>query len=81
LKLAGIENLWDRIEPKKEHKTELLDQFSHLMKRRNQISHEGDREQSRRSGEKLRPISRNAVKQWIEYVETLVAKIEKAFPG
>jgi hypothetical protein len=81
LKLAGIENLWDRIEPKKEHKLELLDQFNKLVKRRNQISHEGDREQSRRSGKKLRPIDRNIVANWIDYVEGLVSKVEVAFPN
>lgn len=81
LKLAGIENLWDRIEPKNTHKIALLEQFNILMKRRNQISHEGDREQSRRSGKKLRPISRKAVNDWIGYVETLVSKVETAFPN
>jgi hypothetical protein len=81
LKLAGVENLWDRIEPNKAHKNELLDQFNSLMKRRNQISHEGDRQQSRRSGKKLRPINRTEVKEWIGYVETLVSKVEIAFPG
>jgi hypothetical protein len=80
LKLAGIENLWDRIAPSKSHRRALLDEFDKLVKRRNQISHEGDREQSRRSGKRLRPISRKIVKHWIHYVEDLVAKVEAAFP-
>jgi hypothetical protein len=80
LKLSGIENLWDRIAPNQGHRRALLDEFDKLVKRRNQISHEGDREQSRRSGKRLRPISRKAVKAWIHYVEDLVAKVEAAFP-
>ena len=61
LKLAGIDNLWDRIAPTRAHRTALLDEFAKLVKRRNQISHEGDRQQSRRSGKQLRPISRKTV--------------------
>jgi RiboL-PSP-HEPN len=80
LKLAGYESLWDRIEPNKTHKQALLDKFNSLIKRRNQISHEGDREQSRRSGKKLRPISRGAAEVSIKFVQDLVAKVETAFP-
>ena len=80
LKLAGIESLWDRIAPNAAHRRKLLDDFNELVKRRNQISHEGDRQQSRRSGKKLRPIHRKTVKAWIQYVEDLVAKVEAAFP-
>jgi RiboL-PSP-HEPN len=80
LKLAGIESLWDRIEPNTAHKRALIDNFNKLIKRRNQISHEGDRQQSRRSGKRLRPIHKRAVKTWIQYVEDLVAKVETAFP-
>ena len=80
LKLAGYESLWDRIEPNKAHKQALLEKFNSLIKRRNQISHEGDREQSRRSGKKLRPITRDAVEVSIKFVQDLVAKVETAFP-
>jgi HEPN superfamily RiboL-PSP-like protein len=80
LKLCGIESLWDRIAPNPIHRRELLDKFDAMVKRRNQISHEGDREQSRRSGKRLRPINRKMVKAWIDYVEDLVAKVEAAFP-
>ena len=80
LKLAGIDSLWDRIEPNKAHKSALLDQFNRIIRRRNQISHEGDREQSRRSGKKLRPIDRVSVNDWITFVEDLVSKVEAAFP-
>jgi len=80
LKLAGVESLWDRIAPNKEHRRKLLDEFNELIKRRNQISHEGDRQQSRRSGKRLRPIHRKMVKNWIQYVEELVTKVEAAFP-
>jgi seryl-tRNA synthetase len=80
LKLSGIENVWDRIAPNQAHRRALLDEFNKLVKRRNQISHEGDREQSRRSGKRLRPINRMTVKAWIDYVEDLVDKVEAAFP-
>jgi hypothetical protein len=71
---------WDRIAPNKAQKDELLAQFNGLVKRRNQISHEGDRQQSRRSGKRLRPISKKQVREWIDYVEDLVSKVEAAFP-
>ena len=58
LKLGNIAALWDTIEPDKTHRKALLGRFDRLVKRRNQIAHEGDREQSRRSGKKLRPIDR-----------------------
>jgi hypothetical protein len=80
LKLAGYESLWDRIEPNKSHKQTLLERFNSLIKRRNQISHEGDREQSRRSGKKLRPIARDDVDTSIKFVQDLVGKVETAFP-
>lgn len=81
LKLAGIDDLWARIEPNSVHKAALLDKFNKLIRRRNQISHEGDREQSRHSGKKLRPINRKTVNDWIAFVEDLVSKVESAFPG
>jgi hypothetical protein len=80
LKLAGIDNLWNRIAPNETSRRTMLEQFNQLMKRRNQISHEGDRQQSRRSGKKLRSIHRKTVRAWIDYVEDIVAKIEAAFP-
>jgi hypothetical protein len=80
LKLAGYESLWDRIEPNKSHKQTLLERFNSLIKRRNQISHDGDREQSRRSGKKLRPIARDDVDTSIKFVQDLVGKVETAFP-
>ncbi len=80
LKLAGIESLWDRIEPNKLHKQNLLQEFNELVKRRNQISHEGDREQSRNSGKKLRTIKQAEVERAIQFVEELVTKVETAFP-
>jgi hypothetical protein len=80
LKFAGIDDLWDSIEPNKNARKEVLNQFRHLVKRRNQISHEGDRETSRRSGKKLRPINRSSVEEYIAFAKDLIARIEKAFP-
>jgi hypothetical protein len=81
LKLAGIDSLWDTIEPDKTKKASLLKDLNQLIQRRNQISHEGDRKTSRRSGKALRSIDRTQVENWIQFVETLVQKIETAFPG
>jgi len=81
LKLAGIDALWDRIEPDKKRKEELLATHNTLVQRRNQISHEGDRMTSRRSGKALRPIDRTQVEDSIAFVEDLVRRIEAAFPG
>jgi hypothetical protein len=56
LRLVGINGLWDTIEPDGDKKRAMLDEFNALVKRRNQIGHEGDREGSRKSGKKLRSI-------------------------
>jgi hypothetical protein len=80
LKLAGIDGIWATIEPDTHARKQLLDQFNALMKRRHQIAHEGDREQSRKSGKKVRKINRDYVTKAIEFAETLVDKIENAFP-
>lgn len=81
LKLAGIEGVWARIEPNNEARDVLLDRFSALMKRRHQIAHEGDREQSRKSGKKLRPIDRAYVVGGIAFSREIVNRIEIAFPS
>jgi restriction system protein len=81
LKLAGIQSFWDTIEPNKTDKAQLLKDFNALIKRRNQISHEGDRETSRRSGKILRPVTRDEVVGYIKFVEDFVSRAETAFPG
>ncbi|HKZ87120.1 MAG TPA: HEPN domain-containing protein [Anaerolineae bacterium] len=81
LKLGGIENLWDTIEPDKNKKNVLLKELNLLIQRRNQISHEGDRMTSRRSGKILRRIDRAQVESWMTFVESLVQRVEKAFSG
>jgi hypothetical protein len=81
LKLAGIDAVWDTIEPDRNNKNALLKELDLLVQRRNQISHEGDRMTSRRSGKALRSISRPDVQGWITFVENLVLRIENAFPS
>jgi hypothetical protein len=81
MKLAGIQSLWDTIEPDRAQRESLLHDFDVLISRRNQISHEGDRLTSRRSGKVLRPISRDQVESWISFAEAFVQRIETAFPG
>jgi hypothetical protein len=80
LKLCGITALWDTIEPNKQPRTQLLDQLNRLVKRRNQIAHEGDRETSRRSGKRLRTIDRKYLADSISFAKSLADKIETAFP-
>jgi hypothetical protein len=80
LKLVGIEALWDTIEPDTRKKDNLLAQFDFLMLRRNQISHEGDRMKSRKSGKKLRAVNRDLVVDSIDFTQGLVDRIETAFP-
>lgn len=81
LKLIGIQSFWDTIEPNGTRRDQVKKEFSLLVRRRNQISHEGDRQTSRRSAKKLRPIDRKNVKVWIDFAIQLVAKVESAFPG
>lgn len=80
LKLASISALWDTIEPDTTQRKALLKQFDELVRRRNQIAHEGDREQSRRSGKKLRRITRDQLIAAIKFANDLVNKVENAFP-
>lgn len=80
LKLAGIDGVWARIEPDNQARKAMLDEFNSLMRRRHQIAHEGDREQSRRSGKKVRSIKDAYVADSITFAKSLVDKIETAFP-
>jgi hypothetical protein len=81
LKLAGIDTIWDTIAPNRSNKNILLKELDLLVKRRNQISHEGDRMTSRRSGKALRTISKLDVEGWITFIENLVVRVEAAFPN
>lgn len=80
LKLAGIEALWDTIEPDPRERERLLGEFDRLVKRRHQIAHEGDRQTSRGSGKALREIDQPGVEAWVKFARELVEKIENAFP-
>jgi hypothetical protein len=80
MKLAAIDGLWATIEPDNTSRKHLLDQFNALIKRRNQIAHEGDREQPRKSGKKVRRITRDYVEESITFATDLVQKIENVFP-
>ena len=80
MKFAAIDGLWATIEPDNASRKQLLDQLNALIKRRNQIAHEGDREQSRKSGKKVRKVTREYVSESIKFATGLVAKVETAFP-
>ena len=79
LKLIGIDSFWDKIEPDKPKKERLLKNLDTLVNRRNKITHEGDRLTSRRSGKKLRGISRKGVVASISFAKDLVNKVEQVF--
>lgn len=80
LKLVGIQDFWNAIEPNNSDRKALLNRLNELVKRRNQIAHEGDRLQYRSSGKALRPIKRDYVVGEIEFVKELVHKAEDGFP-
>lgn len=80
LKLVGIDSVWAKIEPDTPKRDAMLEKMARIIRRRNQIAHEGDRESSRRSGKKLRGIKKPEVEDSIKFIKGLVKRIEKAFP-
>lgn len=80
LKLAGITDLWPSVERDEVQRKKLLDDLAKLVKRRNQIAHEGDMATSRASGKRLRPISEEDLENAIAFVSDLIEKVEGAFP-
>lgn len=80
-KLVGIDAVWATIEPNSPTREKLLEEMQEYIRRRNQVAHEGDRESSRKSGKKLRPIDRQYAEKCLTFAKHLVAKIEHAFPN
>lgn len=80
LKLVGIDNFWPSLEPHNAKRTALLEKLALLTKRRNQIAHEGDREGARNSGKKLRPITRDEAQDCVDFIRSLIGRVETAFP-
>ena len=80
LKLVGIEDFWNALEPVQSKREILLGQLQTLVERRNQIAHEGDRLKHRSSGQRLRPISQDDAVEAIEFVRQLVENVEHVFP-
>ncbi len=76
MRYIGIEQLWNRVEPDSTKRSRLLGTLNELIKRRNQIAHEGDRLSGRSSGKRLRPISLAKVKEWQAFVEKLISDID-----
>lgn len=76
MRYIGIDSLWNKVEPDNAKRRKLLDQLNGLIKRRNQIAHEGDRLSGRSTGKKLRPITLDEVKTWVAFVEQLVKRID-----
>jgi hypothetical protein len=81
LRMAGIDGFWSTIEANPALRKKLVDTFDQLIKRRNQIAHEGDRKTSRRSGKTLRAISEQQVQDWIDWAISFVATIERKIPN
>jgi len=77
LRYIGISGVWNQIEPDNKKRKEMLDKLNEIIKRRNQIAHEGDRQTARGSGKKLRNLDLVQVKEWRSYIVTLVEQIEK----
>lgn len=80
LKLVGITDFWATIAGNPTRVSALKNFVNVMVRRRNQIAHEGDRQQSRRSGKKLHPIGRQTIVKYIDFVEKLVTRIEAKFP-
>ena len=79
MKYIGVDQFWNKIEPDNKKRRKLLDRLNALIKRRNQIAHEGDRLSGRSTGKKLRDISEPEVKEWVSFVESLIQSVnEKA---
>jgi HEPN superfamily RiboL-PSP-like protein len=76
MRYVGVESLWNQVEPDNVKRRKLLEQLNDLIKRRNQIAHEGDRLSGRSTGKKLRSISLPEVQAWVTFVEHLVRTID-----
>lgn len=81
LKLVGINGFWPAVAGNSGSAASMKTNLNALIRRRNQIAHEGDRQQSRRSGKKLRRIGRKTVVGWIDFVQHIVNNTEDRFPG
>ena len=90
LRLVEIEDVWTNAAKKQAEKKpgesfltireEWLSTLSDLVKRRNQIAHEGDRKSARNSGKELRDIKREEVRRWIDFAKEIVQAIEELSP-
>jgi len=81
LKMVGVDSVWATIEPNAPKRDTMLEQMKDLVRRRNQIAHEGDRESSRKSGKKLRGIDLTYAQSSMDFAQSLVQRIENAFPN
>ena len=81
MRLIGIEAFWNTLEPDTRKRQALLDTMEKIVRRRHQIAHEGDRLQSRRSGKRLRAITREETTEAIDFIKQLVQRVEDAFPS
>jgi len=77
MRYIGVEQLWNKVEPDNKKRQKLLDQLNILIKRRNQIAHEGDRLSGRGTGKRLRDISESQVNEWVSFVEELIKRINE----
>jgi hypothetical protein len=81
LKLVGIQDYWNNIEPDNSDPEALRKRLDGYVERRHRIAHEGDRLQSRRSGKRLRAITRGYAVETIDFIRDLVDKTEERFPS
>jgi hypothetical protein len=77
MRYIGIEQLWNKVEPDNIKRKKMLEKLNTIIRRRNQIAHEGDRLSGRSSGKRLRDIDVDEVKDWTQFIETLVKSIDE----
>jgi hypothetical protein len=79
--LLGIPNLWNSIYTQVAAASEqdLKDDFAGFARRRNQIVHEGDRQQAKKVKGQRRTISAAFVNKAIDRIESVVKAIDKVF--
>lgn len=79
--LLGVENIWRSIFSQVPARSEqqIKDDFATFAKRRNQIVHEGDRQQARKVKGKRRPISASFVNKAIDRIDAAVKAIDNVF--
>jgi len=82
LQLIGVSGFWNSVAGElAQGKKDPCDQMSKMVKRRNQIVHEGDLSQSKKARNKARGISDKSVREWVELAVSIVNAADKVING